>query len=75
MRPGKPEKAVIDTFIIDPGGGTITCKRCCLTSFNPQDVEHHYCAFCDQFHDDIWPPAREYWIAHPPADAPMLGPP
>lgn len=41
---------------------SITCLRCERTSHNPNDVEHRYCGFCNMFHDDIWPPARAYWI-------------
>ncbi len=33
------------------GGRSITCTVCGLTSFNPNDVAHKYCANCHQFHE------------------------
>ena len=54
-----------DTFVIDLNGPCIICKRCGLASYNPNDIEQHYCARCHVFHDDIYPPARQWWIAHP----------
>ncbi len=59
-----------DTFKISEDGKSITCLRCKRTSYHPRDVEHHYCGFCHVFHDDIYPPAREWWIKNPPADNP-----
>lgn len=58
----------IDTFTISPEGNSITCKRCNRTSYHPKDVENHYCGYCNVFHDDIWPPARQWWIDHPEPD-------
>lgn len=58
-------RELIDTFTISPDGKSITCKRCKLTSSNPNDVEKHYCVRCHVFHDDLWPPARQWWIDHP----------
>ena len=55
----------METFEISPNGKSITCKRCGCTSHNPHDVEHHYCGRCHVFHDDIWPPARQWWVSHP----------
>ena len=31
---------------------SIHCKECGMTSHNPGDVAHRYCANCDKFHDD-----------------------
>lgn len=53
---------MIETFKIAPDGKSITCLRCGMTSWSLKDVEHHYCGHCKVFHDDIWPPAREWWI-------------
>lgn len=50
------------TFELSPDGKSIKCKRCKRVSYNQGDIEHHYCAHCKMFHDDIWPPAREWWI-------------
>ncbi len=33
-----------------------------MTSHNPHDVEYKWCGRCKVFHDDIWPPAREWWL-------------
>jgi len=30
----------------------IECNTCLMRSYNPNDVQHRYCAFCDVFHDD-----------------------
>jgi hypothetical protein len=49
------------TFALSADGKSITCIRCGRTSFNAGDVEHRYCGHCQMFHDDIWPPAREWW--------------
>lgn len=58
-----------ETFEISKDGKSIKCLRCERTSHNPNDVEHRYCGFCHQFHDDIWPPAREDWIKRKPREA------
>jgi len=55
-------KNEVHTFMISPDGRSITCLRCHMTSFNPTDVERHYCSYCDVFHDDLWPPARRAWM-------------
>ena len=39
-------------YVVSEGGGSITCGRCGLTSYNPGDVRHHYCGRCHVFHDD-----------------------
>lgn len=31
---------------------SITCPRCKLTSFNPNDVAQRYCGHCQQFHEE-----------------------
>jgi len=54
-----------DTFEIDPNGPSITCQRCKRTSYNRDDIEKHYCGCCHVWHDDIYPPARQWWIDHP----------
>lgn len=54
----------IDTFTLTTDGG-ITCLRCKATSYNPNDVEQHYCGRCHVHHDDLWPPSRQWWIDHP----------
>lgn len=58
-------KDFVETFTLSPDGKSITCKRCKRTSYNPNDVENHYCGCCHVFHDDLWPPARRWWIEHP----------
>lgn len=55
----------MDTFTISPDGKSITCKRCKMTSYNLNDVEQRYCGHCKVYHDDIWPPARAWWVEHP----------
>lgn len=61
LPPGGPQLYPL-TFTIDDNGTSITCKRCERTSHSQGDVEQHYCSHCKMFHDDIWPPAREWWI-------------
>ena len=56
---GKDE---IKTYTIAADGKSITCLRCKMTSHNPNDVAHHYCGKCNVSHDDLWPPARLWWI-------------
>lgn len=34
------------------GGFKITCRRCGMTSHNPNDVRHRYCGKCHDFHSD-----------------------
>lgn len=46
----------------------IQCRRCQTISFNPHDIEHHFCHRCGVFHDDLWPPARVWWMEHPDAN-------
>jgi len=60
LRANVAAMAAIETFTI--AGNSITCKRCKRTSTNPHDVENHYCGHCKVFHDDIYPPSREWWI-------------
>lgn len=55
-------KEMVQTFAIAPDGKSITCFRCKRTSYNPNDVAHHYCGYCHVHHDDLWPPARKAWI-------------
>lgn len=32
---------------------SITCPRCLMTSFNPNDIRERYCGACHQYHPDI----------------------
>lgn len=61
-------KEPIDTYTLSPDGKTITCKRCGRTSHSPGDVEHRWCEYCKVAHDDLWAPARRWWIDHPEPD-------
>jgi len=58
-------KELIATFQISDDGKSITCLRCKMISHHPEDVAHHYCSNCKVFHDDLWPPARKWWMEHP----------
>lgn len=53
-----------DTFeVLDIGGkAAIKCLHCGLVSYNPNDVAQKFCGKCGLFHEDIWPPARKWWI-------------
>ena len=57
-----------DTFVIAADGQSITCLHCRMTSYHPKDVENRYCGHCHIFHDDVWPPARQWWIDHKEGD-------
>lgn len=66
------------TYRVEPnsaavGGHTITCLRCKRTSFSSKDVEHHYCGWCEVYHDDLWPPCRAWWLKQPPPERPHKG--
>lgn len=50
------------TFTIGPEANSITCLGCGLTSYNPNDVKIRWCGHCHVFHDDIFPPARQWFI-------------
>jgi len=39
-------------YWISPGGQSITCLACGLTSYNPHDVREHYCGGCHRFLHD-----------------------
>ncbi len=32
---------------------SITCPRCGMTSYNPNDIEQRYCGNCHMFHADM----------------------
>lgn len=32
---------------------SITCPKCGMTSYNPNDIKHRYCGNCNQFHDGL----------------------
>jgi hypothetical protein len=49
---------------------SITCLRCKRTSHHPEDVAKHYCGHCHAFLDDLWPPAKKWWLENPPPDKP-----
>lgn len=40
------------SYAISADGRAITCARCGLTSYNPNDVAQRYCGHCKIFHDD-----------------------
>lgn len=52
------------TYTIAADNRSITCLRCRMTSYNLNDIEQHYCGHCHVFHDDLWPPARNWWLNH-----------
>lgn len=58
-------REIAPTYEISADGKSFTCLRCKLTSHNPRDVENRYCGRCHAHHDDIWPPARRWWVNHP----------
>lgn len=37
-------------YWIAPGGTSITCVKCRLSSSNPHDVANRYCGACHEFH-------------------------
>jgi ribosomal protein S27AE len=47
----------------------ITCRRCGKRSYNPEDIKNHYCGNCHAFLDDIWPPAKKWWLENQPKSA------
>lgn len=63
-------RELINTYTISQNGKSITCLRCNRTSYNSNDVKHHYCGYCYVYHDDIWPPARRAWLADKPPEPP-----
>lgn len=32
---------------------SITCPKCEMTSYHPDDIKNRYCGNCHQFHDDM----------------------
>jgi protein-arginine kinase activator protein McsA len=38
---------------------SITCPRCGMTSYNPNDIRERYCGNCHAYHDDIAMAQRE----------------
>jgi hypothetical protein len=44
---------VTRAYTIAPDNRSITCRRCGLTSHNPNDVAQRYCGGCHVFHDNI----------------------
>ncbi len=43
---------MMPTYRIGDGGRWIQCLDCGRISFHPSDVQHRYCGYCNQFHDD-----------------------
>jgi ribosomal protein S27AE len=41
------------TYTINAQGTAITCLRCGLESFNPNDVQFLYCGQCHKFHKAV----------------------
>lgn len=65
---------IAPTFCLAEDGKSITCLRCHQTSYNANDVQHHYCGHCHAAHDDLWPLARRWWVEHPePGDKYYVG--
>lgn len=62
--------ATAPTYEVSPDGKSIKCLRCGMVSYHPTDVELHYCGKCHACHDDIWPPARHWWVTHPDPEPP-----
>ncbi len=58
-------KDIAKTFVTSEDGKSITCLRCKNRSYHPEDVAQRYCNCCHVFHEDIWPPARRWWVNHP----------
>lgn len=38
-------------YLINPDGTAITCQRCGLVSYHPQDIAARYCGNCRMFHE------------------------
>jgi hypothetical protein len=43
------------TYELVNDGRAIRCRRCGLTSHNPNDVAQRYCGQCKVFHEDVGP--------------------
>lgn len=41
------------TYEVNEQEGSITCHMCGFKSYNPGDVQGHYCHRCRIFHDDV----------------------
>lgn len=44
--------AAISAAVTPPSRTWITCPKCLLTSYHPQDIAHRYCGKCG-WHDDL----------------------
>jgi RNase P subunit RPR2 len=42
----------IKHFKIAPDGKSITCNKCNMTSYNPNDIKYKYCGNCHEFLED-----------------------
>jgi len=45
--PGVPVR-----YVDNPNRKCITCPRCGMTSYNPNDIRERYCGACHMFHDE-----------------------
>lgn len=52
----------IKTYVISEDGRSIQCLGCGFTSYHPMDVKEKYCGHCHVFHEDIWPPDRQWFV-------------
>lgn len=50
------------TYEIMDDGKMMRCRRCWHLTRKPDEVLNRYCARCNARHDDIWPPARLFWL-------------
>lgn len=50
LRP-RPASTGGPSYRIGPGGQSITCLKCNMTSYNVNDVVHRYCGNCHEFHE------------------------
>lgn len=56
------DPSTIKTYVLSEDGKAITCLGCNRTSYNHHDISRLYCGHCQLFHEDLWPPAREWFI-------------
>ena len=47
-----PSTQLIGIILLDKEP-SITCPKCGMTSFHPQDISHRFCGNCHQFHSDM----------------------
>lgn len=56
----EPQSTYEISFLL--GATFIKCLGCGAVSYNRSDVEQHYCGRCHIFRDDLWPPARQWFL-------------